>query len=88
MKSKEEWIENYVIGAVQGAFKTKRYWMKKGFDAPSSIQKAVNYAVGQLSAGIGKSNLTKAESAFREMGKIAEAFANMIAEVRAKQEES
>lgn len=77
-KSIDEVVENYVIGAIQGAFKTKRYWMKRGFNEESSIKKAINYATGQLNAGTGGNlSISDAEAIFREIGAIAEALADM-----------
>lgn len=77
MKKIEETIEDYVIGTIPGAYKTKRYWIKKGFDEDSAIEKAIKYAFGQMKAGIGESfNLKDAENGFREMGEIANVLAD------------
>jgi len=85
MKAKafDETAENYVIGTIQGAFKTKRHWMKKGFDEDSSIEKAVSYAFGQIMAGTGSNvSLEDAEKAFREISAIAHSFADACKQLR------
>jgi len=67
-KSIEEVVQNYVIGAIQGAFKTKRYWMKQGYDEGHAIKNAVKYGIGQISAGIGgKCDLETAVNMFKRL---------------------
>lgn len=79
VKSKEEWVENYLIGVIQGTIKTKRYWMKKGYDESHAIKNAVKYAIGQISAGLGGSfDREYVASLFTEMAGICQAFANML----------
>ncbi len=78
-KSIEETVQNYVIGAIQGAFKTKRYWMKKGYDKDHAIKNAVNYGIGQVCAGIGDiCDLETAVKMFREIAGISTAFADTL----------
>jgi len=79
MKTKtiDESVENYVIGTVQGAYRTKRNWMKKKFDEDSAIKKTLDWAYAQIEAGIGETfSLKDAEAGFREMSEIA----NILAE--------
>ena len=53
VKSIEEIVQNYVIGTIQGVYKTKRYWVKQGYDEDHAIKNAVEYGIGQLAAGVG-----------------------------------
>jgi hypothetical protein len=80
VKSVEEAVENYVIGVIQGAFKTKRYWMKQGYDEEHAIKNAVNYAIGQIKAGISmdRKEIEATISKFREMAEIANALADSL----------
>jgi hypothetical protein len=80
VKSVEEAVENYVIGVIQGAFKTKRYWMKQGYDEEHAIKNAVNYAIGQIKAGISmnKNEIEATIGKFREIAEIANAFADLL----------
>jgi len=83
MKIVDETVENYVIGTIQGAFKTKRHWMKKHSDEDSSIEKAVSYAFGQIIAGTGSNvSLEDAEELFREISAIADSFADACKQLR------
>ena len=78
MKTIEETIENYLIGTIQGAYKTKRNWIKKGFDNSSAIEKATSYAFGQIEVGIGETfDWKDVEEMFREIGVIANVFADL-----------
>lgn len=75
-KSIENTIEEYVISTVIGAYNTKKHWKKRGFDEPSSIDKALNYAYGQINSGIGETfTWEDAEKSFRELSDIANALA-------------
>ena len=77
MKTIDETIGNYLIGTIQWAYKTKRYWIKKGFDENSAIGKATKYAFGQMEAGIGETfNKKDVEEIFREIGVIANVLAD------------
>jgi len=77
MKTIDETMENYLIGTIPGAYKTKRHWIKKGFDKSSAIEKATSYAFGQIEAGIGRIfDWNDVEEMFREIGVIANAFAD------------
>jgi len=78
VKPIEEWVENYVISTIQGAFKTKRHWMKEGYDEKHAIKNAVNYALGQLKASVSSDNIETTIKAFREMAVIATTFANLL----------
>lgn len=84
VKSLEEWTQNYVIGAIQGVFKTKRYWMKQGYDEQHAIENAVKYGIGQIRAGVGTDihDLETTIKTFREIAEIATAFANLLEEVK------
>jgi hypothetical protein len=82
MKTIKETIENYLIGTIKGAYKTKKHWMKKGFEKSSAIEKAWRYAIGQIEAGIGENiNWNDAEEIYREIGAIANAFADLSKQV-------
>jgi len=78
VKSVEESVENYVAGTIQGAFKTKRYWMSQGYDKKHAVNNAVQYAVGQIKAGTSADNLERVIGIFRELSGIATAFADML----------
>ena len=85
VKSLEEWAQNYVIGTIQGALKTKRHWMKQGYDEKHSIENAVKYGMAQISAGIGETcDLETAVKMFREMAEISTAFADALEEAKAR----
>jgi urocanate hydratase len=78
----EEIVQNYVIGTIQGTFKTKRYWVKKGYNKDHAIKNAIEYGIGQLAAGVGKTCDAKtAVTIFREIAEIANAYANKLEEV-------
>ena len=85
VKSIEECVQNYVIGAIQGVFKTKRYWMKQGYDEGHAIKNAIQYGIGHIRAGVGMDipDLETTIKTFREMAEIATAFANLLEEVKA-----
>jgi len=85
VKSIEEWAQNYVIGAIQGVFKTKRYWMKQGYDEDHAIKNAVQYGIGQVRAGVGMDipNLEATVRTFREIAEISTGFADLLEEVKA-----
>ena len=77
VKSINESIENYLIGTIQGAYKTKRYWMKKRFTEENAINKSITYAIHQIQSGIGETyTLQDVENMFREIGDIANALAD------------
>jgi len=78
VKSVEESVENYVIGTIQGAFKTKRYWRGQGYDENHAISNAVEYGIGQIKAGVNIQNLEHIIGVFREISGIATAFADML----------
>jgi hypothetical protein len=82
VKSIEQTIENYVLGTIQGAFKTRRYWMNQGYDEDHAIKNAVNYGVGQIKAGVSARNFEATIEMFREVAGIATAFANMLEKVK------
>lgn len=84
MKTKQidETIENYLIGTVHGVYKTKRHWLKKGFDEESAIDKSIKYAFGQMKAGIGETfDWKDVENIFREIGVIANVLADSCQQV-------
>ena len=77
MKNIDETIENYLIGTIAGAYKTKRYWMDKRFDEKSAIEKSVKYAIGQMESSIGNTLSWKnVESIFREISVISDSLAD------------
>ncbi len=77
VKSVEDTIERYVLSTVKGAYNVKKDWMKRGFEEPSSIEKALNYAYGQINSGVGKTLAWEdAEKGFRELSNIANALAD------------
>lgn len=79
VKSMEEWVQNYVIGTIQGVYRTKRHWMKQGYDEDHAIENAIQYGIGQLAAGVGKTcNVETTIRMFRELAEIATAFANKL----------
>jgi hypothetical protein len=81
-KSIEEVVQNYVIGAIQGAYKTKRHWIKEGYDEAHAIKNAVKYGIGQISAGIGGTcDLKTAVKMFRKLAVISTTFADTLEEV-------
>ena len=83
VKSIEETVQNYVIGTIQGVFKTKRYWMKKGYDEDHAIKNAVQYGIGQIRAGVGDiCDIETTIKTFREMAEISTVFANLLEEVK------
>ena len=83
VKSVEEMVQNYVIGTIQGVFKIKRYWMKQGYDEDHAIKNAVQYGIGQISAGVGRiCDLETTIKMFREIADISTAFANTLEEVK------
>lgn len=85
MKSIKETVENYLIGTIHGAYKTKRYWIKKGFDSNSAVEKATKYAFGQIEAGLGETfNWKDVEEIFREIGAIANVFADLSKQLHEK----
>ena len=83
VKSIEEIVQNYVIGTIQGVYKTKRYWVKQGYDEGHAIKNAVEYGLGQLAAGVGNTcDVETTATMFRELAEIATVFANKLAEIR------
>jgi len=84
VKSIEETVENYVIGVIPGVFKTKRYWMKKGYDEKHAIQNAVKYGIRQIEAGVSAHNLETTINIFREMAVIATTFADLLEQNKEK----
>lgn len=87
IKSIEETVQNYVIGVIQGAFKTKRHWMKKGFDEKRAIENAIRYGIGQIRAGVGNiCNIETAINIFREISQISTCFANLLEEIKSNSE--
>lgn len=84
VKSVEEIVQNYVIGTIQGVFKFKRHWMKQGYNEDHAIKNAVQYGIGQISAGVGRiCDLETTIGMFREIAEISTAFANRLEEVQA-----
>lgn len=76
-KSFEDTLEGYVLSTVKGAYRFKKYWMNKGYNENSSIERAINYAFGQINSAIGDSfSWEEAEFSFRELSNIANALAN------------
>lgn len=77
VKSVEETVENYVISTVAGAYRNKKHWKNKGYDEPSSINRALKYAFGQINSGVGETfSWEDAEKSFRELGDISNALAD------------
>ncbi|MFX1518704.1 MAG: hypothetical protein ACFFCD_02105 [Promethearchaeota archaeon] len=77
-KSIEEYVENYVIGTIQGMLKTKRYWLRRGFSINRATENAMKYGVGQLSVGVGTTvTLKQAEGLFRELADLANEMADL-----------
>jgi len=84
VKPVEEVVQNYVIGTIQGVFKSKRHWMKQGYDEDHAIKNAIQYGIGQISAGVGRTcNLETTIEMFRELAEISTAFANRLEEAQA-----
>lgn len=83
VKSIEEWVQNYLVGTIQGVYKTKRYWVKQGYDEDHATKNAIQYGVGQLAAGVGNTCDVKTTiTMFREIAEIATAFVNKLEEIR------
>jgi len=81
--SKEEWVQNYVIGTIQGVYKTKRHWINQGYDEHHAIKNAIQYGIGQLAAGVGNTCDVKTTiTMFRELADIATVFANKLEETQ------
>jgi len=79
----EEWVQNYVIGTIQGVYKTKRYWVNQGYDKNHAIKNAIQYGIGQLAAGVGKTcDVKTAITMFRELAEIATLFASKLEEIQ------
>ena len=79
----EEWVQNYVIGTIQGVYKTKRYWVNQGYDEDHAIRNAIQYGIGQLAAGVGNTCDVKTTlKMFRELAEIATVFANKLEEIQ------
>ncbi len=84
-KSIEEVVQNYVIGEIQGAYKTKRYWMKQGYDEAHAIKNAVKYGIGQIPAEIGGTcYFETAVKMFREIAVTSTTFADTLGEAMNK----
>ena len=83
IKPIEEWVENYVIGTIQGMFKQKRHWLQKGFPMERAIKNAINYGINQLSAGVGSTVTSeRAEEMLREIATIANAMADFCSTLK------
>jgi hypothetical protein len=80
VKSLDEIVRNYVMSVVTGAYKTKEYWKKKGFDEDRAINKALAYVSGQLEAGINPQKTKEYIKIFRELACISNAIADMLEE--------
>lgn len=88
MKTKtiHETLEDYVIGTVHGAYRTKRHWIKQGFEEDDAIKKTLSWAYAQVGVGTGDTfNLKDAENGFREMSEIANVLADACKQVHDKQ---
>jgi hypothetical protein len=89
VKSLKETVQNYVIGTIQGAFKVKRHWVKQGYDEDHAVKNAVQYGIGQISAGVGRTcDLETTIKIFREIAEISTAFANTLKEAQVSIEKS
>ena len=78
IKTIDEASRNYAIGAVQGAYKYKESWKKRGFNEEDSIKKTIPYAFKQVIAGTNSRNIKKRISEFRELSVISNTLADML----------
>lgn len=74
-KSLEEIVDNYIIGAIQGAYKQKRHWINKGFSESKAIENAINWAIRMLDES---SDPGYHATIFRELEAIANALATVL----------
>ena len=73
-KTLKEAVDNYILSTILGTYKTKRHWMKQGYDEDKAIQNALNYALGML-----KENPDpRYAEIFREMAAIANLLADIL----------
>lgn len=72
--SLDETIDNYILSTILGTYKTKRFWMKQGYNEEKAIQNATKYALGMLREKLDPKYIDM----FREVAVIANFLADIL----------
>ncbi len=78
----EEWIENYIASTALAMWKYRKFLIRqRGFKPDYATEKAIDYGVKMLDAGIGsKEELINAERLLRDLSSAYTAMAQMCQE--------